>query len=45
MFNLYTCPAGSQVSGAHGVSHPTVHEYLYSCNNNLLINHNGLNDS
>ncbi len=21
-----------------GVSPPTVHEYLYSCNNNLLIN-------
>ncbi len=38
MFNLYTCSAGSQVSGALGVSHPTVHEYLYSCNNNLLIN-------
>ena len=38
MFNLYTCSAGSQVTGALGVSPPTVHEYLYSCNNNLLIN-------
>ncbi len=37
MFNLYTCSAGSQVTGALGVSPPTVHDYLYSCNNNLLI--------
>jgi hypothetical protein len=36
-FNLYTCSAGSQVSGTLGVSPPTVHKYLYSINNNLLI--------
>jgi hypothetical protein len=35
---LHTCSAGSQAAGALGVSHPTVHEYLSSCNNNLLIN-------
>jgi len=38
MFNLYTCSAGSQVTGALRVSPPSVHEYLCSCNNNLLIN-------
>ena len=36
-FNLYTCGTGSQVTGTLGVTPPTVHEYLYSCNNNLLI--------
>lgn len=38
-FNLYTCSAGSQVTGALGVNPPTIHEYLFSCNNNLLIHH------
>jgi len=38
MFNLYTCSAGSQGTGALGVSPPSVHEHLYSCNNNLSIN-------
>ena len=28
---------GSQVTGLLGVTPPTVHEYLYSCNNNLLV--------
>lgn len=28
---------GSQVTGTLGVTPPTVHEYLYSVNNNLLI--------
>jgi hypothetical protein len=37
-FNLYTCGAGSQVTGLLGVSPPSVHNYLYSCNNNLLVN-------
>jgi hypothetical protein len=36
-FNLYTCGAGSQVTGTLGVAPPTMHEYHYSCNNNLLI--------
>ena len=36
-FNLYTCGAGSQVTGLLGVTPPTVQEYLYSCNNNLLV--------
>jgi len=36
-FNLFTCSAGSQVTGVLGVCPPTVQEYLYSCNNNLLI--------
>ncbi len=36
-FNLYTCSAGSQVTGTLGVSPPTVYEYLYSVNHNLLI--------
>jgi hypothetical protein len=36
-FNLYTCSVGSQVTGTLGVSPPTVHEYLYSVNNYLLI--------
>jgi hypothetical protein len=31
------CSAGSQVTGALGVPTPSVHDYLYSCNNNLLI--------
>jgi hypothetical protein len=35
-FNLFTCSAGSQVTGALGVPPPSVHGYLYSCNNNLL---------
>lgn len=37
-FNLFTCSAGNQVTGALGVCPPTVHDYLYSCNNDLLIN-------
>ena len=37
-FNLFTCSAGSQVTGALGVCPPTVHDCLYSCNNGLLIN-------
>jgi hypothetical protein len=36
-FNVYICGAGSQVTGTLRVTPPTVHEYLYSCNNNLLI--------
>jgi hypothetical protein len=36
-FNLFTCSAGSQVTGVLGVCPPTVKEYLYSCNNDLLI--------
>ncbi len=28
-FNLYTCSAGSQVTGALGVNPPTIHEYLF----------------
>ena len=36
-FNLFTCAMGSQVTGTLGVTPPTVHEYLYSVNNNLLI--------
>jgi hypothetical protein len=36
-FNLYTCTAGSQVTGMLGVAPPTIHEYLYSCNHNLLV--------
>jgi hypothetical protein len=35
--NLYTCGAGSQVTGLLGVTPPTVQEYLYSCNDNLLV--------
>jgi hypothetical protein len=31
------CSAGSQVTGALRVPPPNVHDYLYSCNNNLLI--------
>jgi hypothetical protein len=27
------------VTGALGVNPPTIHEYLFSCNNNLLIHH------
>ncbi len=30
---------GSQVTSALGLSPPTVHDYLYSCNNNLLVHH------
>ncbi len=39
MFNLFTCSenCGSAVTGILGVPPPTVEEYLYSCNNNLLI--------
>jgi hypothetical protein len=29
---------GSQVRGTLGVTPPTVHDYLYSVNHNLLIN-------
>ena len=36
-FNLFTCGMGRQVTGTLGVTPPTVHEYLYSINNNLLI--------
>jgi hypothetical protein len=36
-FNLFTCSAGSQVTGALGISPPTMHDYLYSCNNGLLV--------
>jgi hypothetical protein len=36
-FNLYTCTAGSQVTGTLGVAPPTIHEYLYSCHHNLLV--------
>lgn len=36
-FNLYTCSAGSQVTGTLGVSPPTVSEYLYSVHHNLLV--------
>lgn len=39
MYNLFVCSndCGSQVSGQLGVPPPTVAEYLYSANNNLLI--------
>ncbi len=36
-FHLYTCTAGSQVTGMLGVAPPMIHEYLYSCNHNLLV--------
>ncbi len=35
-FQLFTCSAGSQVPGVLGFCPPTIHEYLYLCNNNLL---------
>ncbi len=38
IFNLFTCSAGSQVTGALGATPHTVHEYVYSCHNDLLIN-------
>ncbi len=34
---LFTSSAGSQVTGALGVHPSSVHEYLFSCNNDLLI--------
>jgi hypothetical protein len=37
LFNLFTCSAGSQVIGALGISPPTMQDYLYSCNNGLLV--------
>ena len=37
-FNLFTCLSGSQVTGVLGVAPPTLQEYLYSCNQGLLIN-------
>jgi hypothetical protein len=38
-YNLFTCAEGmgNPVNGMFGVSPPTVAEYLYSANNNLLI--------
>jgi hypothetical protein len=36
-FNLFTCSAGSQVTGALDVHPPTVHDYLYSYNNDLFM--------
>lgn len=38
-FNLFTCAEGmgNPVNGMFGISPPTVAEYLYSANNNLLI--------
>jgi hypothetical protein len=37
-FNLYTSFGGGRISGTSCVNPPTIHEYLFSCNNNLLIN-------
>jgi hypothetical protein len=34
---LFTCSAGSQVTGALGVHPPSIHDYLFYCNNDLLI--------
>jgi hypothetical protein len=36
-FNLFTCGMGSRVTALLGVNPPTVHDYLYSVNHNLLI--------
>jgi hypothetical protein len=36
-FNLYTCSAGSQITGTLGVSPPTVSEYLSTVHHNLLV--------
>jgi hypothetical protein len=35
--NFFICSAGSQVTGAIRVPPPSVHDYLYSRNSNLLI--------
>ena len=38
-FNLFTCAEGmgNPINGMFGISPPTVEEYLYSTNNNLLF--------
>jgi hypothetical protein len=38
-FNLFTCAEGigNPINGMFGISPPTVAEYLYSTNNNLLV--------
>ncbi len=39
IFNLFTCAEGigNPINGMFGIAPPTVAEYLYSANNNLLI--------
>jgi len=36
-FHLFTYGMGSQVTGLLGVTLPTVHDYIYSVNHDLLI--------